>query len=417
VNATHRGVSGIRTDVLFGTLDQGAAAVLAFLFHAVAAAVYPVAVYGWLVLVWGAIGFGVLSWRALIGVPFVVQYNEVADRDRPGLFSTVTIVTGRLQVALFVFATALVTWRFPAHGASEAAVLFGGGAFTLGFALSRELWRHKFIADLETRRLGGLGLASNLGGVAFFIIATFGLGQPPLTALVLLGVGIGLGAGVARDRGRKDTDPLRKAPPFFETAWAFGRHIMLGVVSTSGATQLVFWSLLMLAGEDEVAVFGAVVALAGLPRPALNAVTAVLTPRVARGLRDASAAPARWRILGAVTMAALASAVFAALVGPPTMRLLFPSVPTAKVVVMVVLAVGIAIEGGNAVLRGIFRGVGAPDLEARGAVAGAVVGLIAAAAALPAWGVTGAAIAVSAMQLAFFAVAMTAQLRPASVTS
>lgn len=404
-----RRAGGLRGDVVLGTLDQGAAAVLAFLFHALAAAVFPVVTYGWLVLVWGAVGFGVLAWRAVVGVPFVVRYSDRTTVGRESLYALVRTITSRLQWVLVVGAAFLLVVAWIRGGSpSSPTVLFAGGGVILAAALLRELWRHRYIADLDTRGLGWLGTASNLTAVAAFAVASVVVRASPLASMLSLAAGLAAGALLAQP-SIKRAQGAEILTSFFRTSWAFGRHIMLGVASTSGATQVVLWALLVASGEGEVAVFGAVMALAGLPRPAMNAVTAVLTPRVAGGLpwkgRDA-AGSMRWIIVGGVVAGGLILAGIAAWLGPPLMRLLFPSVPVAGVEVMVILAIGIAAEGGNAVFRGMFRGSGRPEVEARCAVAGAGVGLLSTATLVPIMGITGAAVAVSAIQVGFFVVSL-----------
>jgi len=343
------------------TVDQGAASALALVFHFVAARVYPLETYGWLVLVWSTIAFGVLFWRALLGVPFVVRYSAAEPVRRPALFDVLAGATLRLIGGLGVVAVLIGMGATVGVDPSlQGAGLFAAGAVVLAASLYRETWRHLLIADLEAPSLGVLGAMANGVAALAFALAAFWAGWPAGGALVALGVGVVAGVRVVRPRHQPAVGSPTLAADLRDW-WSFGRHIVLGVLCTNGVAQVVVWWLLATHGEGEVALFGAASVLAGLPRPALSATTAILTPRIARETRvDGDPVQGRHQILGATFLAALGLAALGALLGPIVMSVVFPSVPGADAPLIGVLAAVFAVDVGNALLRCPFLGDGRP---------------------------------------------------------
>jgi len=404
-SAESRGSSRRRfgADLILGTLDQGAASVLGLAFHILAARVYSASTYGWLVMVWSTVAFGVLLWRAALGVPFVVEYSESRARPGPDPFGSLWSLSRRVQGVFLLSCSMFLALMLGVVRAGDSPlVLMASGGLLLAALLERELWRHRLIADLHTTRLGVLGVVANFGAAGCFAVATVVFGFSAYTAIFVLALAVVFGTTLVRP-GEKAIGVPEALWDVTRRWWRFGRHILLGVVCTTGASQLVLWLLLVFRGDSVVGTFGAVFALAGLPRPAINAVTAILTPSVARSAtRDQHGRLGRLSLLGAVTVTGVVFVTAGVLVGPDLMTLLFPTVQMVEMEVIIVLSLVVTLEGGNAALRGIFRGAGRPDQEARSAIAGATAGVLAAAVLIPLFGILGAALSLLATQAAFF---------------
>ncbi len=393
--------SRLRGDVVLGTLDQGAASVLAFVFHVIAARVYDNSVYGWLVLVWGGVALAVLVWRAAIGVPFVVEYSEASVSHRVFLLDLLRASTRPAQLLLLAIAGGLGAFGVAfEHALAVPSQLAAASAFLLFACLHRETWRHALLGGLETGRLAVLGVVANLTAVALFSWAALSRDLAASVSLMALGGGMLLGVLVARPQVER-LPHVRLDLVVVTRWWRFGQHILLGVLSTTGATQLILWWLLFFRGDEHVAIFGAVFAAVSLPRPVLNAITAVLTPSLAR-IRGSKWEG--WRARRTMLTGGAAGALFvlcAVLFGPSLMAILFPTIPAAERSLIGVLALVVVFEGVNAIVRGVIRGGGHPRIESSAAIVGGGTGLAIGLVTVPLFGLGGAAVALLLMQVGF----------------
>lgn len=389
------------------SIDQFSASLLGFLFHLVTARHYGTKEYGWLVLMWGVGAFLVLLWRGLLGVPFVVDASSQDDPDsRATERGRLWKWTKRACVASLGGSVLMAAVALTISAPSGISPLLVAAGFLVGAFLYREAWRHILISELRTGELGTLGLASNgLAALALFLVVVT-LGQAPWLAVSVLAVASVVGVLLVRPRDLS----IGHDEPTYGIArwWSFGRHIVLGVLALNGTSQALLWLILFFHDESVVAVFGAVMALSGLPRPVINAVTAILTPRVAIASRSNSddESPGAGRLLLGVIVVAPLLGFGGAYLGPFALELLFPTIPVASGLLVGLLMGSVGLEAGNGVLRGLLRGRGLPQGEAAAAAAAAVVGAGVGLAAIGPMGPEGAAIAVIALQGVFLLVGL-----------
>lgn len=387
-------------DHVYASIDQVSASLLTFVFHIIAARAFSTDVYGWLVLIWGATGSFILLWRAAIGVPFVIEYSSAVEKGQPGLIRVLQTGSAAVRRALLA-ASAVLTALWVGWGRAEPILLFGAGAILLAALIYREEWRHVLIADLWSDRLGRLGVVSNLVGAIFFAVACLVLRSSPFAAVVMLAGGIAIGIELTRPRSYAAGDG-NLVVAALRRWWLVGKDVLIGVLSVNGVSQILLWLLLISGGERDVAIFGAVMALIGFPRPVINAITAVLTPQVAREKSTGNHVAPEVLSTG-VRVVSVLGVIFligCLLLGSTMVHVAFPSLPSPTTTLIGFLAVAMVFESANGILRGALRGSGLASVERKASVIGSLCGTVVGLALVPWIASTGAAAAYASMQAA-----------------
>lgn len=383
--------------------DQLASSLLGFLFHVIAARVYIASTYGWMVMGWSIVGFGLLAWRAALGVPFVVEYSASRLAAQGSILVIFRRAVVASQVAVLALAiTVLAISEYSTRIDAGFGKILAASGFLLATMLQREHWRHVLLANSQSLRLGILGAFSNIFAAAGFIVAAVVIGWSASLAMITMGICVTIGTVFLQPKvpnGARD----ESFSIVIRRWWLFGKHVMAGVFATLGGTQLVLWLLFMYHEPASVAVLGASMALMGLPRPAIGAATAIITPEIARQRVSApigsstSSKPA----VTIVVSVGVVFVIFACVLGPRLMQAVFPTVPAPSVLILGLLAAMVSVEGGGAILKGVFRGDGTPEIESRAALHAAGVGLLLAVLLVPWGGLIGAVVVLLIVQLTF----------------
>jgi hypothetical protein len=355
-------------------IEQGVAGFGALVFHVVAARVYGAAMYAWLFVVWGGVAFGVLVYRAALGVPFVVEHAGLAPGGRRVAVRSLALATQWVQLALCLGAGIMLA---AAHMLAEPIrvklAVGASGALLLAAMLDREMRRHLLLADLRNVRAAAVGVsAAAVGTLAFVMLSIGGSGSPAL-AVTSLAAGAYVGGWLLRPRQEIRSCEVNVVP-HIRAWWRLGAGVLAGVMAVTGGAQAMIWILMFQHGAEAVASLGAAVAIIGLPRPAFSALTTVLTPRVAHRVESEGrqagklALPSR-RWVAAVIVTTVTGVIVAVGVGSILTEALFPTVAPPSKALLAVLCIMVLCEGVASVTRGLLRGSRRTHVEGVASVA------------------------------------------------
>lgn len=173
----------------------------------------------------------------------------------------------------------------------------------------------------------------------------------------------------------------------------FGVPGMLSTVPQTLNVRLDQMLLAAVVGAEDLGLYVAAVAWAGVLAPVLSALGPVLFPRLASEADEHTRVTLFWRaVRGSVVVAAALVAVVSALT-PIAVRLLFGEAFVDAVPAAMVLVVASAVLSLNLVVADGWRGLGRPVEVLIGEAAGLVATVLALAVLLPALGIVGAAVA------------------------
>jgi O-antigen/teichoic acid export membrane protein len=253
-----------------------------------------------------------------------------------------------------------------------------------------------------------MGLALN-GGTLGGLLVVFALGALRLsTACGIVALFAILPASVVIHRMR---DAIAFAPERlvvdWRTNWAQGRWVLSSTVINVLGVRAMPWLTLLWWSTEVVATVGVVVAVAGLVRPALQATLNYLTPALARTAHVAGARHTIRRGVQLMVAGAVAGAVYVpvmALLGDPLVGVLYSPAYQGERIALVILGAAFGLRAVYVPARATSTALHQSRTLARSSLLGAVVSLAAGCAAIPAWGVTGVAVAILCQAIALLAV-------------
>lgn len=349
--------------------------------------------------------------RCLVSVPFTVYSPHLNDRDHATYLGSmlihILVISGLASLA-FAIAAAVVSNADLTDGDGFAGVLLSL-AVACVFVLLRDFTRYFLLAQLRVSASLLMGLASNVTTVCLVFWAYKGGWLTAPLAYLILGGCSGLPAiimllsrcklmRVEKNRLFRD---LRKN-------WRFGKWMIATTgVSTLGM-QSIPWFVLMWCASSSVAVFGALVAVAGIIRPATMGVAAYLTPRLVHEVKSeglASAMKADLKVVKTMTIFVVIYITFMWALGEKIVGILYTSNYQGHLMALTIISIGTGLEATNATLKALIRAIGKPEIEFWCSGCASIVCILINISLIPRIGIVGAAIALTGTSLTFAVVA------------
>ena len=355
--------------------------------------------------------------RSLVSTPFVVYSPHLKTHDHDAYFGSTLIhhlsISGIASVGFALAAGVLYLTR---RGQGMDAVLI---ALSLGSVpiLLRDFMRYVLLADLRFWTSLLMGLAANLATViALFWIYVNGWLTAPVAYLVMAGCS-GPPAAILIFSKRKHLSIVKnRLVSDIIKDWHFGRWLLAASGATTIGVQTIPWFVLLWCGADSVAVFGALMSVAGIIRPAILGVAAYLTPKLAHHLQSAGLAATikiGLKVIRTMSVFVVAYIVFMLVLGDEIVGVFYTARYQGYLIALAIIATGTGLAAHSTTLKALVRAIGKPEIEFWSSVYASIVCVLASIFLIPRFGIVGAAMAMTTWNATF---AVTTRLRVAWIT-
>lgn len=336
--------------------------------------------------------------RSLGSVPFTVHSPRLSGRECAEYFGS-TLVQHAILSSLIALAMAAVAGLFHvATGRTETATVLAALSLAfLGVAL-RDFMRLALLAQLRVWASLILGMVANLSMLTLLVGAYVTGRLSTATALLIFAASSGLaGAGALVYQWKQIAFVGRRIAGDVKRNWACGKWTLATVLSNTAGIRAMPWLVLLWCGNEAVALFGVLMAVAGIINPLVMGLSGYLMPTLSGSYASRGGGAAVAAGLRAVKILAVASVAYVAaviLLGDRVTGLLFTSRYQGHGGALVVLSLAVAADATTVPLRALLRVVNRPRTEFHATALGLVVGLAMSVYLVPSFGVLGAALAV-----------------------
>ncbi len=343
--------------------------------------------------------------RCLVSVPFTVHSPHLKARDHATYFGSTLIhhlVISGVAAMVFVIAAAVVSGTGRTDG--FARVLFALAVASV-FVLLRDYTRYVLLAQLRVWASLLMGLAANFATVGMLLLAYRGGWLNAPVAYLILGGCSGLPAIIVLLSRRKHLSVVKNALfGHLKKNWRFGKWTLAATGASTIGIRAIPWLVLLWCGSSSVAVFGALMAVAGIIRPAILGVAAYMTPKLAHHVKSrgpASAIKAGMKVIRTMAVLAGVYVVFMWALGNQMVGALYTVRYQGHLTTLGIIAIGTALGAISTILKSLIRAIGKPEIEFWSSGCASIVCVLISISLIPRFGIVGAAIGVTGWNLTF----------------
>ncbi len=395
-------------------IDEGLCSVTNFLAGVLVARACTKSQYGLYVLGFSVLIMIQLIMRSCVSVPYTVNSPSMRRQQRASYFSS-SLFQAVLMASLFAGGIAAI-------GLIVNSVQSNSEMFSLLCVLSvlvlcvtlRDFMRHALLAHLRLWASLAMGLIANAATLSL-MVWMYADRSLSVTGAYLVMAACSLmvaGAMVLRHWRKLRLDRSCILGDMWKN-WRTGRWTLAAVLAGNISLRIMPWLVLLWCGKADVAVFGALMAIAAIVGPIARGLGTYMAPRLANDYachgRQGAIHSAKLVLKGTAIVSFVYIAVLA-IWGENITALIFTADYVGHTSLLTLLAITVAIEAMLAPLRALLRVLRYPHVEFRGTLWGAAAGLSLSVWLIPSHGIIGAGIALLICRLTVFGVALMAVL-------
>jgi len=390
------------TVVLF---DQGFCSIANFMTGILVARACSKDEYGVYVLGFTLLVTVELVQRCLISVPLTVLSPHLEGRDYTAYLGNTLIhhfVFSGIATVGFVLAASILFLTKQGHGMRAVLIVLSFASVPM---LLRDFMRYVLLAQLRVWQSLLMGLAANVAIVGMLSWSYVGGWLTAPVAYLILGGCSGLPAIIMLlSIGRYLRPAKNRLLHDLRKDWRFGRWTLAATGASMIGERSVPWFVLFWCGSSSVAVFGVLMAMAGIIRPLIMGVSAYLTPKLAHHIKSrgsASAIKVCMKVIGAMGILGGVYVVFMWVLGEKMVGLLYTVRYQGYLMTLGIIAIGTSLGAICTILKALIRVIGNPEIEFWSSGCASVVCIIISISLIPRLGILGAAIAITGTNLTF----------------
>jgi O-antigen/teichoic acid export membrane protein len=270
-------------------LDQGALSIANFITGVLVARSSSKAEYGIYVLGWSIVMIIHTIHKGFTSLPFTIYAPRLEARGQASYFGSMLVhtllmcalITGVMFVIYYLVGTPKLEDRTIIYAIIPSLCLL------ITLYLFREFSRSVLLAKLLVTESLIPNLTATLIQVAIVFLFFMNSWLTPNSALIILAATNGLAAIAMLYTQRKAwiVMPINLWRDFVKSS-KIGRWELANGLTYVAGYQLYPWLILPLLGPDDVAAFGACLAIANLPAPFLRGASAYILPRMSHGYKS-----------------------------------------------------------------------------------------------------------------------------------
>jgi len=385
--------------------DQGFCSIANFLTGVLVARACSKAEYGLYVLGFTLLLTLQLVQRCLVSVPFTVHSPHLKSCDHAAYLGSTLIhhlVISGVAAVGFVIAVAVVSGVSRTDGFEGVLLAL---AVASVFVFLRDFMRYVLLAQLRVWASLLMGLAANIATVGMLFWAYMGAWLTAPVAYIILGGCSGLPAIMILLSRRKHVSIVKnRLVSDLKKNWRFGRWTLAATGASTIGIHTIPWFVLLWCGSSSVAVFGALMAVAGIIRPAILGVAAYLTPKLAHHVKSggpASAIKAGMKVVRIMAISVVIYVVFMWALGEKIVGVLYTVRYQGHLTTLGIIAIGTGLGALSTTLKSLIRAIGNPEIEFWSSGCASIVCVLTSIYLIPRFGIVGAALAVTGWNLTF----------------
>ncbi len=381
---------------LWVVFDQGLSSVATFLTGVLVARSAGKAEYGLFVLGFTVISIFQLIQRSLISVPFTVHRPHIEQDKRHSYLGSSLV--HQFAISFFsMIGFALTAWILRlTYGQNSIFLAVVAMAMVSVAMLFKDFIRCVLLADLHVKASVTMGLFINITTISALLI-TYSYGKLTVfSACIILASCSVIPASVIvlRIKRRWKIIVTELLGDFLKN-WHFGRWTLGSVVANSLGIRAIPWIILIFCGREDVALIGAMMAIAGIITPLMTGIASYLTPKLANLLKTSGQCSVIKAGMSVSKFAVAAGIVYVLLMiaaGEKFIQLLYTLNYSGHGNVLVVISIAVALEAVNVPLKAILRVTHHPEIESYGSVCALVLVIASSVILIPLFGIMGGAV-------------------------
>lgn len=346
--------------------------------------------------------------RCLVSIPFTVHSPHLNGRDHATYLGS-TLIHHLMLSGIAALSFAILAAVVTSAGRTDCFpnLLFALAAACV-FVLLRDYTRYILLAQLRVWASLQMGLAANVTTIGFLFWAYKDGWLTAPVAYFITGGCSGLPAIIMLlTRSKNFSFDKNRFIGDLRINWHFGKWTLAATGASTLGIQSIPWFVLFWYGSVSVAVFGALLSVAGIISPAILGVTTYLTPKLVHQVKTEGLATAMRKGLMMVKIMAVFAVlyiIFICALGEKIVGILYTVRYQGHLSALVIIAVGTGLGAINITLTALIRATGNPEIEFWSSGYASIVCILISISLIPMFGIVGAAMAMTGSNLAFAAI-------------